>query len=159
MFTSCVLNNLLTKIKDTYKNNKILSKKALEEIICFLKDELKNKIFITWEVEDIVHYALTSSLPTILTTNEVKNIMYSLEDVTDCEFGLTWTTIGAAIEDCERDEEGIKMTSSTTHKYLNYIYSGKTSKETPSRKQWIKKNNIIIVDNDVEENVPKVPSY
>ena len=78
MFTSCVLNNLLTRIKETYKNNEVLSKKQITEIECFLKDELKNKIFITWEAEDIVHYALTGvyNKPIILTIRDVENIMY-----------------------------------------------------------------------------------
>jgi hypothetical protein len=87
------IEEMTGKIQKTLK----LNDKDAERVTKVLQNHWKDSISITWKVCDIIDRAKENHIK--LTQEQAREVLESLEDNHDCNYGITWDMIDDTIND------------------------------------------------------------
>jgi len=72
-----------------------------DDILRVLSEYWSDKIAHVWQVDDVIDVAVRTGKP--ITAQAANDVLQNIYDHIDCEYGITWTTIDVALEDCNLD--------------------------------------------------------
>ena len=70
-----------------------------DDILRVLAEYWSDKIAHVWQVDDVIDAAVRRGLH--ITAQDASDILQDIHDHIDCEYGITWTTIEVALDDCD----------------------------------------------------------